>query len=91
MIQSKLGDKVSVDTLPDRQFIDERLWNPPGVIVTFYGTAPKGWLSCDGTAKKIRSYFNLYRALKNGGFTPLGDSDGIYFSVPTVTNGIIKV
>lgn len=73
-----------------QQPLDERYWLPTGARIGYVGTAPKGWLKLDGSVVKIKQYFPLYRQLKAAGVS-LSDSTGIFFTLPTVADTIIKV
>jgi hypothetical protein len=60
---------------------------PPGTGTLYYGaTAPTGWLLENGTSYLRTDYPALYNAI----LCSIACADGTHFTVPTVTNGIIK-
>lgn len=83
-------DTTTADLLDNRDNEIElylQLADPIGRICTWHTgvTVPDGWLSCNGASKSTLDYPGLFAVI---GYTYGGS--GTSFTLPTVTNGIIR-
>lgn len=65
--------------------------NPPGMIVEYGGTlgsAPNGWMSCNGSVLNRASYPDLFGAI--GTRYNTGGETGTQFRIPTASGKVIK-